>query len=519
MDAEKEPAHQPEEQLEAEAVPNLSLFDCPACNGRLSSPVTLPCGWSACATCLKEIVQKSMNASRASDNAVSEAEPKDPSVAETSPDASDTAANDAEVVGSSSSEPPNPTSPSRVDRSNSVSSVAVNIGSEKLYYVCPAPACPYGRHLYRKERTDFQLQRIIEELPKDSDRTKKLSADDINLQELECPICYSLLVEPITAPCGHHACRRCLLEAIDHGTTHTCPTCRSLLPRYAHFFHRPPNQILLKLLKAFHASEYRKRELVIHRSLSDADAFEPIFVVNTILPRTTTYLHVFEPRYRLMMHRAMSTTKRFGMACHTRGGFADYGTMLEIRSIEAINGNDTINGLPRFLVTCYGVYRFKVLERGTRDGYHTAIVERIEDVDENDEVVRRAEALPPPVPNEEGWETEESDAEEGDENREPGERASKSSPTLAEKLVVCRDRMEQLVNSLSPLERHHFETQYGTAPEADEDFSWYLGNVILGNEEALKLNLLKMNSVRQRIDFLYPFVDSLGSSSRRCSIM
>lgn len=46
-------------------------------------------------------------------------------------------------------------------------------------------------------------------------------------------------------------------------------------------------------------------------------------------------LHVFEPRYRLMMRRVMqSGRKRFGMCLPTEEGFAEYGTVLEITDFE-----------------------------------------------------------------------------------------------------------------------------------------------------------------------------------------
>lgn len=43
-------------------------------------------------------------------------------------------------------------------------------------------------------------------------------------------------------------------------------------------------------------------------------------------------LHVFEPRYRLMIRRSMETgTKQFGMCiADDLKGFADYGCMLQV---------------------------------------------------------------------------------------------------------------------------------------------------------------------------------------------
>uniref|UniRef100_A0A3B4XA23 Lon N-terminal domain-containing protein n=1 Tax=Seriola lalandi dorsalis TaxID=1841481 RepID=A0A3B4XA23_SERLL len=82
-------------------------------------------------------------------------------------------------------------------------------------------------------------------------------------------------------------------------------------------------------------------------------------------------LHIFEPRYRLMMRRCMETgTKKFGMCSYE---FADYGCMLEILSLELLADG-------RSYVDTVGGSRFRVLKRGQRDGYHTADIEYLEDL-------------------------------------------------------------------------------------------------------------------------------------------
>lgn len=58
----------------------------------------------------------------------------------------------------------------------------------------------------------------------------------------------------------------------------------------------------------------------------------PIFVCTMAFPTIPCPLHVFEPRYRLMIRRSMETgTKQFGMCiADDLKGFADYGCMLEV---------------------------------------------------------------------------------------------------------------------------------------------------------------------------------------------
>lgn len=56
-----------------------------------------------------------------------------------------------------------------------------------------------------------------------------------------------------------------------------------------------------------------------------------------------------------------------------RGDFADFGTMLEVRNMEFFPDG-------RSVVDTVGGRRFKVISRGHRDGYNTAIVEYIKDL-------------------------------------------------------------------------------------------------------------------------------------------
>merc|ERR1712121_547523 len=100
----------------------------------------------------------------------------------------------------------------------------------------------------------------------------------------------------------------------------------------------------------------------------------PVFVCTMSFPNVTCPLHVFEPRYRLMIRRAMeSGTRQFGMCVGTEeNGFSDYGTMLEIRDIQYFEDG-------RSVVDTVGGRRFKVLSRGVKDGYNTAKVEFLHD--------------------------------------------------------------------------------------------------------------------------------------------
>ena len=48
--------------------------------------------------------------------------------------------------------------------------------------------------------------------------------------ELECKLCFNLMFDPITTPCGHSFCRPCLSRCLDH--RFVCPCCRTNLQSY-----------------------------------------------------------------------------------------------------------------------------------------------------------------------------------------------------------------------------------------------------------------------------------------------
>ncbi|XP_076638772.1 uncharacterized protein LOC143350578 [Colletes latitarsis] len=63
-------------------------------------------------------------------------------------------------------------------------------------------------------------------------RTSKLfdislsqSSVDISLRDLICPVCCSILIEPVTLPCTHNLCLRCLKGTFEHNSL-SCPLCR-----------------------------------------------------------------------------------------------------------------------------------------------------------------------------------------------------------------------------------------------------------------------------------------------------
>ena len=111
----------------------------------------------------------------------------------------------------------------------------------------------------------------------------------------------------------------------------------------------------------------------------------PIFVCTMAFPKVQCPLHIFEPRYRLMLRRCLeSGSRQFGMCLNSEDpekSFADYGTMLNVQMV---------NFLPdgRSVVHTVGGRRFHVISRSMVDGYHMATVEWVQDerVDDEEEL-------------------------------------------------------------------------------------------------------------------------------------
>lgn len=56
--------------------------------------------------------------------------------------------------------------------------------------------------------------------------TLKVPVDPL-LKDLECPVCFEHLTQPMLTKCGHTFCKDCLEECINR--RHECPHCKSPL--------------------------------------------------------------------------------------------------------------------------------------------------------------------------------------------------------------------------------------------------------------------------------------------------
>ncbi|EPQ59241.1 hypothetical protein GLOTRDRAFT_70507, partial [Gloeophyllum trabeum ATCC 11539] len=326
--------------------------------------------------------------------------------------------------------------------------------------------------------------------------------------ELTCEICYMLLHQPVTTPCQHTFCAKCLQRSLDH--SNACPLCRQDLPSFSYFQDHPYNQVLLAIiLKAF-PETYAERRRSIEEEEKAARLDTPLFVCQLSFPGMPTLLHIFEPRYRLMLRRCLSSpTPLFGMIMPPRSssiaGQTEYGTMLEIRSVQMLADG-------RSMVETWGVWRFRILERAIVDGYLVGRIERIDDFAEELDDVDSVELsvfadsnsststpslgalLPPPM----------SVPSTSAPSRPP-------SPTNAELVAICHGFLDQLRHGTAPWVVQRLNNTYGPMPTTASEFSFWMA-LVLPIDEHEKAKLLPIRSPRLRLRLVVHWIEQLNSN-------
>lgn len=217
-------------------------------------------------------------------------------------------------------------------------------------------------------------------------------ADDVTdamRSEADCKVCYAIFYDPVTTTCGHTYCRPCLQRTLDIHPS--CPLCRRGLSANTYFRAEssPANKRLGRILETLWPYEVQaRRDAVRAEDLAretESRCDVPIFVCTVSLPTIPTVLHIFEPRYRLMIQRAMQGNRTFGMVLPRealRGAdanadqslpFAELGTLLRIENVGMFPDGGS-------LVEATGMSRFRIVRHSVLDDYVVARVERYDDI-------------------------------------------------------------------------------------------------------------------------------------------
>ena len=293
--------------------------------------------------------------------------------------------------------------------------------------------------------------------------------------ECLCLVCMELLYEPVTTVCGHTFCRLCLARSLDH--KNLCPFCRVSLSVHISPTRQHVNVAIKALLQRWCEGRYERRHARVTAALQEQASYLPMFVCTLMFPGVRCPLHIYEPRYRLMIRSVLeSGYNRFGMVVHTDGlgGYGAIGCTSEIRNVRLLSDG-------RSLVDTVGGQRFRVVERGVRNGYDVARVEWLHDIS----------------------------AEE--EQRLYGRRSPSTAQLQAEVFRLVHDMLlPRLVN------RFDLEAQLGEMPSMAEDsarFAYWLCAVLpLRMDE--KYAFLQLDSSWQRYSTLYVALKRLEERSR-----
>ena len=207
---------------------------------------------------------------------------------------------------------------------------------------------------------------------------------------LDCTVCMQILWEPCTTPCGHTFCRPCLTSGLRHRAA--CPLCRR--PMHGQ---TPPITVALweHIQRCFPDEISARREDDSPKPApptgegaagSPAEAAagpdEPVslglFVMDILMPGATMRLNIFEPRYRLLVRRALESTRpRIGMAAAQPSGGV-YPIFVEASIEECEPQADG-----RFLLKLRGERAMRVSSLTETDGYRTAVAEPVAAEDAN----------------------------------------------------------------------------------------------------------------------------------------
>ncbi|XP_067993841.1 LON peptidase N-terminal domain and RING finger protein 1 isoform X2 [Melanerpes formicivorus] len=233
--------------------------------------------------------------------------------------------------------------------------------------------CEDGRNKHKKQGESTKRDRTLD--------FGAVPRDLIDVADFECSLCMRLFFEPVTTPCGHTFCKGCLERCLDHAPH--CPLCKESLKEYLASRKYSITELLEELIMKYLSEELHERKRIHAEETAEHSNLTknvPMFVCTMAYPTVPCPLHVFEPRYRLMIRRSMETgTKQFGMCISDpQHGFAGYGCMLQIRNVHFLPDG-------RSVVDTVGGKRFRVLQRGMKDGYCTADIEYLEDVKVADE--------------------------------------------------------------------------------------------------------------------------------------
>ena len=313
-------------------------------------------------------------------------------------------------------------------------------------------------------------------------------------REVDCQVCYSIMLDPVTTFCGHTLCRKCMARVLDHSLH--CPVCRRPFAIPSMLARHPSNKTLTDLLMGLCPQAITARaETVAAEELGADELNVPFFVVTLGFPHQPTLLRVFEPRYRLMLRRAMEGNREFGMLMYNRYGepqgdlgpvhFYHYGTMLYIVHSQVFPDGTS-------LIETRGTYRFRLRAHDVLDGYSIGSVERVEDVS---------------LFEEERIEAEETSRPPADEGDIAGQIDRMSTRAL---LALGQEFVRRMQGRSAVWLRQRVLDIYGLPPDDAALFPYWFASVLPISDEE-KYKLLPTRTVRARLKITASWIRRIES--------
>ncbi|KAK4570444.1 hypothetical protein LTR86_002524 [Recurvomyces mirabilis] len=317
-------------------------------------------------------------------------------------------------------------------------------------------------------------------------------------REVDCQVCYNLMLDPVTTPCGHTLCRKCLARTLDHACH--CPVCRRGLAIPPSLHSQASNKTIVDLLNGLcpDVVTTRAEAVALEERPGEGELDTPLFICTLGFPNQPTFLRIFEPRYRLMLRRCMEGNREFGMLMYNRYyepqgdlgpvHFYHYGTMLRILHAQTLPDGTS-------LAESRGMYRFRIKAHGVIDGYAVGRVERLEDVALADEERAEAEdiALPP---------VEENDVY-GQVNRMP----------TRDLLALGHEFISRMQARSAPWLQQRVLDIHGQPPDDAALFPYWFASVLPISDEE-KYKLMPTTTVRERLKITANWIRRI--ESQRC---
>jgi len=210
-----------------------------------------------------------------------------------------------------------------------------------------------------------------------SEDSESSSVFDVVQNLIECALCLSMVCEPISISCGHTFCRVCLVKSLRRSKK-KCPSCRSVCHIVAE--DAQENIMIKNIALSINPFSYQMRLAEAELEKSTWTSLLPVFYYNQCLfPGSKLSLHLFEPRYKVMMQRVVNSTRSFAYVPNFTNYSAGVGDIALIATLEEVEFLPDGRCLLEAKLTARCLITEQFVEEGTQ-GLHFVRLEDLNDV-------------------------------------------------------------------------------------------------------------------------------------------